>query len=71
MFTKKFLHPRGRPTPWRLIGWAESKSSTPYVDLEFDLLSEPRIRQVFVFPKTSSTVWQRSHLLDMTSCLTR
>jgi hypothetical protein len=49
-FIKKFLLPRGSPTAWRFIRW-ESKSTTPYVDLEFELLSEPHIRQVFCFPQ--------------------
>lgn len=51
-FSRKLLHPRGRPTLWRLTYWRESKSNIVYVDLEFGLVPELQIRRTFCFPKS-------------------
>jgi hypothetical protein len=51
-FNKKLLHPSGQPSTWRLTHWRESKSNTLYVDLEFGLVPELRIRRIFCFPKS-------------------
>jgi hypothetical protein len=50
-FTKELLHPRRHRTARRLARWRESKSSTPWVDLEGELLRELQMRLVSCFPR--------------------